>query len=117
MFEVFQEHFWHWRALFALRDWSIECCEGTLPQSVQARTYMNWTQRAARCVWNVAHHPPDDAVITAMPEDVALHEMLHIVLNALVSLAVASESADAFPVDAEEHAVIRRLMHALKKGT
>lgn len=100
-----------------LGEWQLEVQRAWLPSQdddIRARVYMNWIQRTARIVWNEnAKHRDDDCRTQTTPEEHALHEVLHILLNTLVMLAEQRPSGSN-EVLAEEHAVINRLMGALK---
>lgn len=117
-FEVFEPACRAWIDRLGLHDWAVTI-ERTwrltqADEQTRARTYMNWTQRAARVVWNENYRQPTDYVIAQTAEQYALHEVLHIATNTLVQVAVERRDVDAPEVDAEEHALIRRLMRALE---
>lgn len=104
---------------FGLSDWRVTVhCEPLRLKlkTTRAQAQMNWTQRAARIVWNSTHVRPREYVCDETVESVAMHEVLHVVLNPFVNIAAKSGDANDVAVDAEEHAVIRRVIRAFERA-
>ena len=99
-----------------LDDWIIEVGHTRDEESNwSARTYFNGTQKAARVVWNdncVCKSTDVRVVYTA--KYIALHEMLHILLHSLIFTAIEQKSMECSLVDAEEHALINKLVKLLE---
>lgn len=101
-----------WLDRIGLKDWEVQvqCVPfGRRYRDTYARVLANWQNRVALIQWNGTSASLDES-----PEDIAKHEVLHVLLSASLNLAALAGCTDAPAVDAEEHAVIRRLMKLLR---
>lgn len=113
-FDVFKRGVETWVARLGLLEWDVLVEEEPLDGAeTRSTTYMNWTQKTARVVWNSTYRRSPKAAANQGPKEVACHEVLHIALNSLLNVAVSRGSYFADEVDAEEHALIRRLMNVM----
>lgn len=105
-----------WLCKIGLTDWEVLVESrhlGSKHKTVRACVHLNWQQRHAVVQWNTGYKSDKMIGAETSPEEVAKHEVLHILLNACLNLAALHQSVDAPDVDAEEHAVIKRLMKLL----
>lgn len=113
-FRLFKATAERWIERFGLTDWRIQIvCDYIEDQGRRAETGMSWTQRSARIRWNTNWQDSPASTCLTAPEQTALHEVLHIVLNCLLWTAVKRGDVACSEVDSEEHAVIQRFMRAL----
>ena len=107
----FKTAVYFWLDKIGLNDWTVTVESvrlGRKMKLVYARVCMNWQNRVAHVQWNASSASLDEE-----PEDIAKHEVLHILLNACLNLAAHEGDVNACSVDAEEHGIIRRLMKLL----
>ncbi len=110
-YQRFKSAVYFWLDKIGLHDWTVTVGQkgfGRKMHCVYARVSTNWMNRIAHIEWNTSSASLDEE-----PEDIAKHEVLHILLNAALSLAAVHQDISSPAVDAEEHAIIRRLMKLL----
>jgi hypothetical protein len=101
--------------LFGLQDWEVQVLFkdlGTDNICTEARVDLNYEAHAARVYLNSGCTVPASERL-GIPE-LARHEVLHVLLHDLLRTCVDSDSVTAPRVDATEHAVIQRLLSALR---
>lgn len=111
-FQRFRNAVYFWSEHLGLLDWEIHVEEAVLKKAHAdniALVHPNWQQHLALVLWNKRNKN-----IIGTPEEIALHEVLHILLAAHAGLAAAAGTTEHVAVDAEEHAIIKRLMHVLQ---
>lgn len=114
-FKKFEAAARYWVRTLGITDWGVQIEEVALERKdefVRARVYMNYEQRKARIIWNSGHVTTPDDTYRETPEESALHEVLHLLLNSCLNTHMDRNSSDGAR-DAEEHAVMRRLMNIL----
>ncbi len=111
-FRRFKREINFWVAELGLFDWEIKVEQVKFAKKDRglARVSMNPQQRSALVQWNSRGKQDWNT-----PEELALHEVLHILLNAMVFSAVQTGGNSSAWEDAEEHAVLKRLMRVLLK--
>lgn len=116
-FDEFQACVRHWIGALGLYDWVVDIRFDPLDDetTVKARCLTNWTQHSAAIVLNSSWRTGSKSSTVAVEsmERVALHEVLHLAICELVNLSAQQRDAYCDPVDAAEHALLRRLMRAL----
>lgn len=111
-YQRFERAVHRWAEVLGLLDWEIHVEEVAFKKAQAgniALVHPNWQQRLALVLWN-----KNNKDIIGTPEQIALHEVLHIVLAAHSGLAAAAGTTEHIAVDAEEHAIIKRFMRALE---
>lgn len=109
-FETFKTACEHWRQWFGLLDWRLvfqrKPAEGD--DGRMATVYLNGTARVAMLVlW--------EGLERSIPlERIALHEMLHVLVNDCIEIAGKRATALHDDVFLEEHRLIERLMSVLE---
>ena len=106
-----------WIDKFGLTEWQISIEPEDLGASnigIRAQCCLNWTQHAVCIRWNTTHRVDalNNTGAALTPRRAALHEVLHVLLHQLV-LVSADRGSSADVTDAQEHAVINRLMSVL----
>lgn len=108
-FQRFREAVNLWVQKLGLLDWDILVVEARL-KGVHAQVNTNHMARAATVTWN-SRQPKGE--FAAVPEDVALHEVLHILLEPALYSAVQSDDLNSVEIASDEHAIIQRLCKVL----
>lgn len=117
-YETFRRECLRLLDVMQLSDWQIEVdAINDSEVAWTARTYFNNSAKAARIVWNKnSISTPTDIRTAHTSKYVALHECLHILLHSLVFTAVDQKDMSSVLIDAEEHAVINRIVRLLAKA-
>lgn len=100
-----------WLGRLGLHDWHVHVSAVRFEKAwrdMKARVHLNWQNRIAEIQLNTANKDFSEPV-----EDLAKHEVLHILLAPALYGAATMQSGDHPIVDSEEHAIIRRLMKLL----
>lgn len=113
-YERFQSAVHAWTARFGLTEWTIGVAAKHFPpweQGAIAHVSCDRRHQNAQVEWNKSF-PYEPPFIYEEPEYVALHEVLHIVLDSLMRRAGGKKRWKKKTLSAE-HAVIHRLVYAL----
>jgi hypothetical protein len=101
--------------LFGLQDWEVQVLARDLGPdctTTEAQADLNYEAHAAQVYLNTGCTVPKAERLGV--RDLARHEVLHILLHDLVRNAADSGNVSSPRVDATEHAVIQRLLVALR---
>lgn len=104
-----------WADKLGLHDWEIHVAQVAFPRvrkDCAATAWVNYQQRLAKIEWNSRN----TAEVLGTPESIGMHEVLHVLLAAVTGLAASTGNVQDVAVDAEEHAVIKRLMRLLSNS-
>lgn len=100
-----------WADKLGLDDWCFQIQQGKLSKNTLANVGLDWVQRNALVTWSTRDH--SEAKLT--PEQVALHETLHVLFYPMLCCAAESKDPGSSTTQSEEHAVIRKLIKLLEE--
>lgn len=113
-FARFERACWKWIGALGLRDWRIDVVQERLSIGTrQAEVSINRADRNARLAWNT--HLGGERLALLSPDELALHEVLHIALCDTVELAADAGWCMRADVQQAEHALIARLVGVMGK--
>lgn len=110
--ELFNQSIKKWQQVLSLGDWRIE--KGTKPAK-NAMASVEFTESARLAVYRIGDFGAEK-ITTESIDRTALHELLHVFLHDLMTVASDPKSS-AEDIEMQEHRVINLLENLLTKDT
>ena len=110
--ELFAKSIKKWQQILSLGDWRIE--KGTKPAK-QAMASVEFTPAARLAVYRIGDFGAEKITIESI-DKTALHEMLHIFLHDLMTVAQDPKSSEE-DIEMQEHRVINLLENLLYRNS
>ena len=100
----------HWVSTLGLTEWRVQFHEFHEPDEAYARVVPEFESCLCSFGWNTAGSDLGDM---KSPEQIAKHEVLHVLLHRLICVAAETRKPFGSIVNSEEHCVIQRLLGVL----